>query len=332
MHGEDYLSVIDPETFKETRRIKTAVGPGMVQFKPDGKPGFAVASFTPEVDVTVVRSHKVIQKISVVSPFSPFLQFTPEHKEMWMTHKDVGEVTRIDTLTLKVSGVIDTGFITNHLAFATVNAQVLAYVPIGGEDVVKVYTSDADAKLVATIPTGALPHGIWTSDDSSRVDVGLENGDGMDVIDPAQNKVIAHTAGGQSPRPLVFLSNVIKDGDGKQNLSPPINSVPRNIRLKPVTAADARGFVVSRNLGVVDALKASLFKLKPQTNDNVYLSGVTTPVASFVTDAKGISNGTAIGPTRNLAPPGATAAASRLIVMEGNAPAEKAKAALVSDM
>jgi hypothetical protein len=37
VRGEDYISVIDPQTFKETRRIQTAVGPGMVQFLPDNK-------------------------------------------------------------------------------------------------------------------------------------------------------------------------------------------------------------------------------------------------------------------------------------------------------
>jgi YVTN family beta-propeller protein len=332
VRGEDYISVIDPKSLKEKRRIQTAVGPGMVQFLPDGKLAFSVASFTPQVDVIDVKSHKVIRKIDVVSPFSPFLQFTPDHKELWMTHKDVGKVTRIDTRTLKVTGVIDTGFITNHLAFATVDGRVLAYVTVGGENVVKVFTTDTDAKLVATIPTGALPHGIWSSDDSSRIYVGLENGDGVEVLDPAQNKVVAHIAGGQAPQALVFLSNVIKEGDGKQNLAPLANAEPLNIRLKAVTAADARGFVVSRNLGVVDALEVSLFKLKPQTNYNVYLSGQATPVASFVTDAKGMSNGTAIGPTRKLAAPGASAAPARLIVMEGDAPADEARAALVSDM
>ncbi|WDZ98413.1 hypothetical protein Herbaro_08010 [Herbaspirillum sp. WKF16] len=332
VRGEDYISVIDPKSFKEKRRIQTAVGPGMVQFMPDGKLAFSVASFTPQVDVIDVKSHKVIRKIDVVSPFSPFLQFTPDHKELWMTHKDVGKVTRIDTRTLKVTGVIDTGFITNHLAFATVDGRVLAYVTVGGENVVKVFTTDTDAKLVATIPTGALPHGIWSSDDSSRIYVGLENGDGVEVLDPAQNKVVAHIAGGQAPQALVFLSNVIKEGDGKQNLAPLANAEPLNIRLKAVTAADARGFVASRNLGVVDALEVSLFKLKPQTNYNVYLSGQATPVASFVTDAKGMSNGTAIGPTRKLAAPGASAAPARLIVMEGDAPADEARAALVSDM
>ena len=335
VRGEDYISVIDPVSFKETRRIQTGVGPGMVQFMPDGKLAFAVSSFTPQVDVIDVKSHQVIKKIDVVSPFSPFLQFTPDYKEMWMTHKDVGKVTRIDTTTMEVTGVIDTGFITNHLAFAKVDGKVLAYVTIGGENVVKVFTTDKVAKLVATIPTGALPHGIWTSDDSSRIYVGLENGDGVEVIDPASNKVIAHVGGGQAPQALVYLSHVVGADGGTSNLVSRVNSDPLNIRLQPVvqSAEPARGFVVSRNLGVIDALEVSLFKLKPQTTYSVYLDGQPAPVARFLTDAKGVANGTAIGPLRVPAAPGAspvaTTGSSRIIVMEGNQPADAAKAVLV---
>src|SRR2546425_1282360 len=99
------VSVIDPNPFKEVRRIETAPGPGMVLFQQNGKTAFVVSSFTPEVDVIDVARHEVVKRIAVTSPFSPFLQFTPDFKEMWMTHKDVGRVTRIDTAKLEVTGV-----------------------------------------------------------------------------------------------------------------------------------------------------------------------------------------------------------------------------------
>jgi YVTN family beta-propeller protein len=99
VRGEDYISVLDATTFKETGRIKVPNGPGMVQFLPNKKLAFVVSSFTPEVVVIDVASQKIIKSIPVVSPFSPFLQFTPDLKEIWMTHKDVGKVTRIDTTT-----------------------------------------------------------------------------------------------------------------------------------------------------------------------------------------------------------------------------------------
>jgi len=147
--------------------------------------------------------------------------------------------------------------------------------------------------------------------------------------------VIAHVGGGQAPQALVYLSHVAGADGGTGNLVPRVNSDPLNIRLQPVvqSAEPARGFVVSRNLGVIDALEVSLFKLKPQTTYSVYLDGQPAPVARFLTDAKGVANGTAIGPLREPAAPGAspvaTTGSSRVIVMEGNQPADAAKAVLV---
>jgi YVTN family beta-propeller protein len=331
VRGEDYISVIDPATFKEKRRIQTTPGPGMVMFHPNGKLAFVVSSFNPVVDIIDLKSNKVIKHIPVVSPFSPFLQFTPDFKEVWMTHKDVGKVSRIDTGRLEVNGVIDTGFITNHLAFARTTAGTRAYVTVGGENAVKVYNTDKPAALVARIPTGALPHGIWSSDDGSRVYVGLENGDGVDVIDTASNKVIAHVPAGQAPQALVYVSNAVPEGDGRANLSARVNNEPVNITLKPV-AGEAKGFVVSRNLGVTDALEVSVFKLKPQTVYSVYVSGQTAPVARLKTNPMGMANGTAIGPMRDVVATlsGKAVSPSRVLVMEGDAPADSESAVLAS--
>ncbi len=331
VRGEDYISVIDPKTYKEKRRIQTDPGPGMVIFPPDGKLAFVVSSFTAKVAVIDVKSHKILKKIDVVSPFSPFLQLTPDNKEIWMTHKDVGKVTRIDTKTQEVTGVIDTGFITNHLSFAKVNGKTLAYVTVGGEDAVKVFTTDKEAKQIATIPTGALPHGIWTSDDSSRIYVGLENGDAVDVIDPSVNKVVAHVPAGQAPQALTFVSNAVTKGKGDSNLVPRVNRDSTTLALKAVKE-QGRGFVVLRNLGLVDALEVNLFKLKPKTTYTVYLNGGKTPAASFATDPKGTANGTMIGPLRTPSKDGADSGASdsSIIVMEGDAPVDASTAALVS--
>lgn len=47
---------------------------------------------------------------------------------------------------MAVTGVIDTGFITNHLGFAKTARGTLAYVAVGGENVVKVYTTDGEGE------------------------------------------------------------------------------------------------------------------------------------------------------------------------------------------
>ena len=128
--GENYVSVIDAKTFKEMRRIETAPGPGRVMFTPDGRRAFVVSSFTPEVAVVDTGLYKIIKRIPVISPFSPFLQFTPDGKEVWMGHKDVGKITRIDVASMAVTSVINTGFITNRLGFAKTARGTLAYVAV----------------------------------------------------------------------------------------------------------------------------------------------------------------------------------------------------------
>lgn len=62
----------------------------------------------------------------------------------------------------------------------------------------------AKAKLLNTIATGALPHDVWPSDDGTRMYVGLENGDAVQVIDTASDKVIAAVPIGQAPQALVY--------------------------------------------------------------------------------------------------------------------------------
>ncbi|MBO0134061.1 YncE family protein [Agrobacterium burrii] len=325
VRGEDYLSVIDAKTFKETDRIKTESGPGMTIFTPDGKRAFVANSFNPVVQVFDVASKKLLASIPVVSPFSPFIQVTPDGKEAWLTHKDVGKVTRIDTKTLKVKGVIDSGPITNHLAFAKTSAGTLAYVTIGGENVVKVYTLNDEAKLIATIPVGALPHGVWGSGDGSRVFVGLENGDAVDVIDTQKNEKIAHIPSGQAPQALIYVPDAVPIGDGRQNLEPR-KDMPENITLMLKPAADAQGggMVVSRNLGLIDIVDLSVSKLKPDTAYALLFEGQPEPIVAFKTDAKGAAMASATSPTRSIVKPGEASKTPKVILVEGTEPSANA--------
>src|SRR5207237_2669301 len=96
---------------------------------------------------------------------------------------------------------IDTGPITNHVNFAHTAKGTFAYVTIGGLNQVKVFRTD-DFSLVASIPVGNLPHGVWPSGDGSRVYVGLENADALAAIDTATNSVIANIPIGQAPQPI----------------------------------------------------------------------------------------------------------------------------------
>ena len=332
VRSENYISVIDPKTYKEIRRIETTPGPGMVIFNPNGKYAYVCNSFNPVFEVIDVAQYKVIKKISVVSPFSPYLVMTPDYKEIWLTHKDVGKITRIDAEKLEIIGVFDTGFITNHIHFAKAPQGILAHVTIGGENAVKVFTTETVPKLITTISVGALPHGIWPSDDGSRMYIGLENSDAVDVIDTSLNKVVARIPVGQAPQALVYVSNAAPEGGGTISLAPR-QTVPEpiNIQLK-ATEGDARGFVVVRNMGLVDAFEVSVFKLKPDTIYKVYISGQKTPVALLKTNPKGMSNVTTIGPLREtittVSPE--SPEPSQILVMEGDEVPDLNKAILLS--
>jgi YVTN family beta-propeller protein len=294
----------------------------MTIFAPDGKLAFVCNSFNPVVEVVDVAKREVIKKIPVVSPFSPFIQVTPDGLEVWLTHKDVGKVTRIDTKALEVKGTIDTGPITNHLAFGQSNGQTLAYVTVGGENAVKVFTLEASPTVVKTIPVGALPHGIWASGDGSRIYVGLENGDAVDVIDTSRNEAMARIPVGQAPQALVFVPDAVsQSSDGRMNLIPrPSGPETVNIALKAAQGMEGAGAVVSRNLGLVDILDVSVSRLKPDTVYSVFLEGRDAPIAVLKTNPKGMGMVSTTGPTREIRPSPAGNSAdrsSRVIVIEG---------------
>lgn len=329
VRGESHISVIDPKTFKETRRIATSPGPGMVVFHPKGRLAFVCSSFTPVVEVIDVSRRQVIKKLPVASPFSPFLQLTPDGKEVWLTHKDIGKVTRIDAQNPQVLGTFDTGFITNHIGFAKTDAGTHAYVTVGGEDVVKVFTVGGAPEPVATIPVGKLPHGIWPSADSSRMYVGLENDDAVAVIDTSAQRVIATIPVGQAPQALVYVANAAPDAAGP-NLTPRADRPPAvNVALQAQGNA-GKGFVVVRSTGLVDLFEVNLFKLKPQTVYTVYRDDRAEPLAVLQTNDKGMAAGSAIGPLRTHAARDAAARPYRLLVMEGEAAPATATAVMVS--
>ena len=204
VRGENYISVVDPVQMKETRRIELANGPGMTMFSPDGKYGFICSSFTPELAIVDVASHEVVKRVPQASAFCPNIAVSPENDEVWITLKDVGKVQIYNARPpFEQRALIETGPITNHVNFANNKNGKFAYVTIGGSNEVKVFRRGTTPDLVATIPVGNLPHGIWPSGDGSRVYVALENGEMAAAIDTVSNKVVANIPIGQTTQALV---------------------------------------------------------------------------------------------------------------------------------
>jgi YVTN family beta-propeller protein len=291
VRGENFVSVIDVRKLREVDRIVTTDGAAMVIFRPDGQVAFVNSSRKPELDVIDVKSHRVIRRITrLVSPFSPNLAASPDNREVWLTHKDVGKVTIVDAQNFNVLGVIDTGMTTNHVNFVTKPDGNFAYVTVGGENVVKVYRRNGGhPQLVATIPTGAEPHGIWPSPDNTRVYIVLENGDAVQVIDTATNRVIDTIKSGQMGQALVYVANAVPSGDGSIGLTR--QNVGLRIEEQKITVVGGgEATVILRELIGVDSVEVDATGLTPGAKYNVYAvkaDGTRQLIGDLKADEKG---------------------------------------------
>src|SRR5262249_18729739 len=173
------------------------------------------------LSVIDVASHNVVTKVTQASPFCPDIAATPDGKQVWFTLKDIGKTQVISAEPpFNDLATINTGRITNHVNIARNANGQFAYVTVGGENQVKVFTTDNQPKQIATISTGDLPHGLWPSGDGTRIYVALENGTGVTAIDTLSNKVTAVIPGGQSPQALVYVPDAVPQADGTEGLEP----------------------------------------------------------------------------------------------------------------
>jgi YVTN family beta-propeller protein len=311
VRGENYVSVIDPARMKETRRIEVANGPGMTMFGPDGKYAFVCSSFTPELAVIDVASHKIIKRLPQVSPFSPNIAVSPENDEVWITLKDVGKTQVFSAKPpFAQKAVLDTGPITNHVNFVNNRNGKFAYVTIGGANEVKVFRRGETAELVATIPVGELPHGIWPSGDGSRVYVALENGEHCAAIDTVTNKVIANIPIGQTTQALVYVPNAVPSGSGTNNLMPlgaAANTARLHMEAGGTALPEAQASVAVNSLGLLDLVQIAAKALAPKESYQVYLAesnqppfGKLEPLAILKTNPDGAGIVQTIGPLKVL--------------------------------
>ena len=311
VRGENYIAVLDGTTYEEKTRITTPAGPGMQIFSPDGKYGYICSSFNPETDVVTVADHQIVARVKQDSPFCPNIAATPDGNQVWFTLKDVGRTEVFNAKPpFNLLASFDTGPITNHVNIVHNANGTFAYVTIGGLNEVKVFRTD-DFSLVATIPVGKLPHGIWPSGDGTRVYVGLENADAFAAIDTLTNKMIATIPVGQAPQAVAYVSNAVPEGDGLQNLIPlGVAGQATHLTLVPAgkgkAPAEAPTSVSLFDQGLTQVLQASATGLQPKQPYVLALGsradggGKLQPLQAFMTNPAGAAIVDAIGPIRQV--------------------------------
>jgi YVTN family beta-propeller protein len=201
-----------------------------------------------------------------------------------------------------------------------------AYVTIGGTNQVKVFRRSDKPELIATIPVGNLPHGIWASGDGSRVYVALENGEAATAIDTATNKVVAEIPIGQTTQALVYVTNAVPEGPGTDNLKPlgeAANTARLQMESATATLPNAQASVAVNSLGLLDMLQIAAAGLKPKSQYQVYLAdsnhapfGQLEPIAVLRTNADGAGIAQALGPLKRLARHDGAGASRFLIITE----------------
>jgi YVTN family beta-propeller protein len=308
IRGEDYVQVLDAKTYRPKLRIAVPNGPGMTIFSPDNRYGYVCSSFTPETVVISVQTHSVVGHVAQPSPFCPDLAASPDGREVWETLKDVGKVLVFSARPpFKILATLDTGPITNHVNFVRNSKGQFAYVTVGGENAVKIFTTGDSPKQVATIATGDLPHGLWPSGDGSLIAVGLENANAVALIDTETNTVKATIPSGQAPQGMTYIPNAVPTGDGLANLVPlGAAAESSHFKLGPKDSNAVATTVTASSQGLVDYVQAAVTGVEPKqayflaTAPNADGSGALVKLARFTGNPAGAAIVDAVGELRTV--------------------------------
>jgi YVTN family beta-propeller protein len=276
---------------QEIARIHTAAGPAMVRFSPDGRRAFVNHDRAPELDVIDTRSHRIIKRIQGLDPgFSPNLEVTPDGAEVWVTHKGTGRVSVVDARRLELLTILDTGPVTNHVNFVSKPDGIFAYVTVGQLNKTLVYRTNAahPIKVAEIHHAGFEPHPVWPSPDNTRIYVGLEKSDALDVIDTATNQILRTLHVGQEPQALVYVANAVPQGDGRQNLTR--QGLDKRIVTQDLPVAGGTVRWTVREVDTLDQVQVVARGLPANSAFSVQAvnpTGATSLIRRFTTNAQG---------------------------------------------
>ncbi len=312
VRGEGYISVIDVDKMEEIKKIPVADGPGMVAFSPDGEFAYVCSSFTPELDIIRTKDYTLIKRIDIASPFSPNIFTSPDGNWVALTLKDIGAVVVINAITLEVVKQINTGGITNHVTFSNLGKLQRMFVTVGAENKVRVFDVTKDFIQTDTVDVGALPHGLWPSDDGKLMYIGLEYGDEVQAIDLVTLKVTGTIKIGQSPQALVYAGNAVYDyTKSLENLKPLQDTTATQIiTLNSLNGSASHGRLAVRPVGVTDLIEQIFTGLIPGNSYTLAFSkSMNVPFANdyevnhFVADVHGKFGGQSAGLVKSAVDP-----------------------------
>ena len=212
---EGNVSVIDPTTWTEKKRIPTGKEPHPLYLSPDEKSLIVANAMSDSLTFIDPRTAQVQRTVTgILDPYH--LRFSPDMK--WfvtaanrLNHVDI---YRWDGQNAHLSKRIATGKTPSHLWIDRRSQTVLASM----QDSNEIVSIDLNTQSLSTrTPVGAVPADVYGTPDDKYLLVGLTGGDGVEVYDisgpkPKLFKKILTGKGAHAFRALgdkrhVFVSN-----------------------------------------------------------------------------------------------------------------------------
>lgn len=209
------VSVINPATWTETKRIPTGKEPHHIYMTPDEKSVIVANALSDSLTFIDPRTAEVQRTVTgILDPYQ--LRFSPDMK--WfvtaanrLNHVDI---YRWDGQTPTLAKRIATGQTPSHLWIDS--KSTTAWVTM--QDSNELVTIDLNTQtLKSRVPTGPMPADVFVTPDDKTLLVGLTGGDGVEVYDltsgtPRKIKTLmtgkgAHAFRALGDRQHVFVSN-----------------------------------------------------------------------------------------------------------------------------
>jgi YVTN family beta-propeller protein len=214
------MAIIDPVAMKVTAKVPVGVGPHEVVFSEDGKTAFVANYGTgPQpgntLSVIDISSAKELRRVDLGPLLRPHgIQLIGG--KLYFTAETSRAIARYDPAANKVDWIMGTGQNASHM-IAGSQDQKRFYTANIGSDTVTAFSFQnipPAGSTITQIAVGRQPEAIDLSPDAKEVWVGLNQDNGIDVIDTATNKVVKRVDLGGRPYRVRFTP------DGKHVVNP----------------------------------------------------------------------------------------------------------------
>ena len=197
--GEDNISIVDTATYRILGTIPAGKGPTGLAFSHDGRFAYASSQGDKTVNVIDTASHQIIKTIPVgANPH--FLVLSPDGM-IWGTNTGGNDIYVIDPATNEKIASFEVGAQPQQIAFAFKGIQgPNAYVTVGGlNKVIAVNADPKNLRIVDQIDVGKSPNGIWANPEGTRLYVGNQGSNELQVVDTGTSQIIVTVPVGRKP-------------------------------------------------------------------------------------------------------------------------------------